>query len=73
VGKCREDFPSLYGPLSSLHFPTVLPVNFHPIIREVVFRNKTKCIFIWRQNKSLQKKEWGETDRMRPWGAGSRS
>ncbi|XP_070639590.1 nuclear RNA export factor 3-like isoform X2 [Bos indicus] len=37
----------------------VLPVNFHPIIREVVFRNKTKCIFIWRQNKSLQKKRMG--------------
>lgn len=72
-GKCKEDFPSLYGPLCSLHFPTVLHMPFHPIIREVVFRNKTKCMLTWRQSKSLQREEWRETDRIRPLGAGSRS
>jgi hypothetical protein len=46
---------------------------FHPIIREVVFRNKTKCMLTWRQSKSLQREEWRETDRIRPLGAGSRS
>ena len=68
----REDFPGLYGPLFSFHFPTVLPMPFHPITGEVVFREKTKCMLPWRQSKSLRREQWKQIDRMRPWGAGSR-
>ena len=56
-GTTDEEPEELRGPLSSLHFLTVLPMLFHPIVREAVFRNKSKCILIWRQSKSLQREE----------------